>query len=182
MKQLYYKHKIFMYKQVVNNTVSSEIFFFLKDHYDGIKAPVIKSTESKSPLYWQMFRPSIFLIVFFKSDRQSSVLVETSTSFSCLIRESTKTDRFLNFFLSWRLQSANICDRLSHILSLLRVWDVVVGQSLFAVPSKGLTQARNIGFYFTAMFKNTVNITNMGYIFFETYFESLTLILHTIYI
>ena len=40
MKQLYYKHKIFMYKQVVNNTVSSEIFFFLKDHYDGIKAPI----------------------------------------------------------------------------------------------------------------------------------------------
>jgi hypothetical protein len=40
MKQLYYKHKIFMYKQVVNNTVSSEIFFFLKDHYDSIKAPV----------------------------------------------------------------------------------------------------------------------------------------------
>ena len=38
MKQLYYKHKIFMYKQVVNNTVSSEIFFFLKDYYDGIKA------------------------------------------------------------------------------------------------------------------------------------------------
>jgi len=29
-----------MYKQVVNNTVFSKIFFFLKDHYDGIKAPV----------------------------------------------------------------------------------------------------------------------------------------------
>jgi len=29
-----------MYKQVLNNTLSSEIFFFLKDQYDGIKAPV----------------------------------------------------------------------------------------------------------------------------------------------
>jgi len=28
---------------------------------------------------------------------------------------------------------------------------VVVGQSLFAVPSKGFTQARKIGFYFAAM-------------------------------
>jgi len=37
------------------------------------------------------------------------------------------------------------------------------GQSLFAVPSKGIPQARNIGFYFTAMFINTVNITNIGY-------------------
>jgi len=54
-------------------------------------------------------------------------------------------------FLSWRLQSAYICDRLCHILSLLWIWDVVVGQSLFAVPSKGFTQARNIGFYLTAM-------------------------------
>jgi len=43
-------------------------------------------------------------------------------------------------------------------MSLLWIWDVVVGQSLFAVPSKGFTQARNIGFYLTAMFINTVNI------------------------
>jgi hypothetical protein len=49
------------------------------------------------------------------------------------------------------------------MLSPLRVWDVVVGQSLYAVPSKGFTQARNIGFYFTAMFINTVNITIIGY-------------------
>jgi hypothetical protein len=28
-----------MYNQVVNNTVSSEIFLFLRGHYDGIKAP-----------------------------------------------------------------------------------------------------------------------------------------------
>jgi len=57
----------------------------------------------------------------------------------------------------------NICDWLIHILTLLRVWDVVVGQSLFAVLKKGSTQARNIGSYFTAIFINTINITIIGY-------------------
>jgi len=52
--------------------------------------------------------------------------------------------RYNFFFLSWRLQSAHICDRLCHILSLLRV-------------------VRNIGFYLTAMFINTVSITVIGY-------------------
>jgi len=75
----------------------------------------------------------------------------------------TRTHQYYFFFLSWCLQNAYICDRLCHILSLLRVWDVVVGQSLSAVPSKGFTQARNIGFYLTAMFINTVNMIVIGY-------------------
>ena len=40
MKQLYSKHKLFMYKQVMNNAVTSEVFAFLREHYVGNKSPV----------------------------------------------------------------------------------------------------------------------------------------------